>query len=366
VTLHDRFIRKRVEDVRIASIRYLGDLAEVPARFAELRKTVEPYIAGDAIRLLHWTLPTGKSDIEVAYPVSQDVNVGPVKTRTLPASEILSVHHEGPLAPPEAENSFTKTARPLYSYAVEREYLIAEGPFRLVYLEEGDELKQATEEQKVELQVPLFLSEWLGYLSEGLKEEAGDEAQECVMAGSNAVLEETEISERMMWVKGAMERLDDAVSDPETRCRIVSGCAHRFPKVLIDEMRQTYQEAGSIDELLASMRRDRPKDGLPGPNYPKRVGNTIYEAKLPRDPKGYKNAKTDLERRISYCFCPTLKVAMRAGETISPTFCNCGAGWFLQKWEGILGKPVEVELIRSVLKGDDLCEVAVHLPPDVT
>jgi hypothetical protein len=33
---------------------------------------------------------------------------------------------------------------------------------------------------------------------------------------------------------------------------------------------------------------------------------------------------------------------------------------------GILGKPVKVELIRSVLKGDDLCEVAVHLSPEVT
>jgi effector-binding domain-containing protein len=197
VTLHDRFIRKRVENVRIASIRYLGDLAEVPARFAELRKTVEPYIAGDALRLLHWTLPTGKSDIEVTYPVSQDVNVGPVKTRTLPASEILCVHHEGPLAPPEAENSLTKTARPLYSYAVEREYLIAEGPFRLVYLEKGDELKPVKEEHRAELQMPLFLTEWLGYLSKGLKEEAGDEAQERVMAGSDAILEETEISERM-------------------------------------------------------------------------------------------------------------------------------------------------------------------------
>jgi hypothetical protein len=366
VTLPNRFIRKHVEDVRIASIRYLGDLAEVPARFAELRKTVEPYIAGDALRLLHWTLPTGKSDIEVAYPVSQDVNVGPAKTRTLVGGEILSVCHEGPLAPPEAENSLTKTARPLYTYAVEHEYLIAEGPFRLVYLEEGDELKQTTEEHRVELQVPLFLTEWLGYLSEGLKEEAGDEAQECVMAGSDAILEETEISERVTWVKGAMERLDEAVPDPEARCRIVSSCAHRFPEVLIDEMRQAYQEAGSIDELLASMRRDRPKDGLPGPDYPKRIGNTIYEAKLPSNPKGYKNAENDLERRISYCFCPTLKAAMRAGETISPTFCNCGAGWFLQKWGGILGKPVKVELIRSVLKGDDLCEVAVHLPPDVT
>ncbi len=366
MTLHDRFIRKRVEEVRIASIRYLGDLAEVPARFAALRKTVDPCIAGDALRLLHWTLPTGKSDIEVAYPVSQDVNAGLVKTRPLAASEILSVQHKGPLAPPEAENSLAKTACPLYRYAVERGYLIAEGPFRLVYLEEGDELKQVTEEQRVELQVPLFLSEWLGYLSEGLKEEAGEEAQERIMVGSDAILEETEISERVAWMKGAMERLDAAVTDPEARCRIVSGCAHRFPKVFIDEMRQTYQKAGNIDELLTSMRRDRPNDGLPGSDYPKRVGNTIYEAKLPHDSQGYKNAENDLERRISYCFCPTLKAAMRAGEAISPTFCNCGAGWFLQKWEGILGKPVKVELIRSVLKGDDLCEVAVHIPPDVT
>jgi len=33
---------------------------------------------------------------------------------------------------------------------------------------------------------------------------------------------------------------------------------------------------------------------------------------------------------------------------------------------GMLGKVVKVELIRSVLKGDDLCEVAVHLSPEVT
>jgi len=32
----------------------------------------------------------------------------------------------------------------------------------------------------------------------------------------------------------------------------------------------------------------------------------------------------------------------------------------------IIGELMKVELIRSVLKGDDLCEVAVHLPPDVT
>lgn len=99
MTLHDRFIRKLVEDVRIVSIRYPGNLAEVPAQFARQRKIVEPYIAGDALRLLHWILLTVQSGIEVAYPVSQDVNDGSVKTRTLPAGEILSVRHEGPLAP---------------------------------------------------------------------------------------------------------------------------------------------------------------------------------------------------------------------------------------------------------------------------
>jgi hypothetical protein len=31
-------------------------------------------------------------------------------------------------------------------------------------------------------------------------------------------------------------------------------------------------------------------------------------------------------------------------------------------WEEILQEPVEIELLESVLKGDEVCKVAIHLP----
>jgi predicted hydrocarbon binding protein len=44
-------------------------------------------------------------------------------------------------------------------------------------------------------------------------------------------------------------------------------------------------------------------------------------------------------------------------------YCYCGAGFYKDIWEEILQQPVEVELLSSVLQGDDTCQVAIHLPP---
>ena len=48
-------------------------------------------------------------------------------------------------------------------------------------------------------------------------------------------------------------------------------------------------------------------------------------------------------------------------DDLSP-FCYCGAGYYKNIWEIILQKPVEVTLTKSVLRGDDVCRVEVHLP----
>jgi len=35
-------------------------------------------------------------------------------------------------------------------------------------------------------------------------------------------------------------------------------------------------------------------------------------------------------------------------------YCYCGAGWYRQQFEGIFEKPVCNEIVRSVLRGDDV------------
>ena len=72
---------------------------------------------------------------------------------------------------------------------------------------------------------------------------------------------------------------------------------------------------------------------------------------------------TDPEKkRQVYCHCPRVRDALKTGVTISPAYCYCGAGFYKGIWEEILQAPVEVEVLKSVLKGDQVCTIAIHLP----
>jgi hypothetical protein len=47
---------------------------------------------------------------------------------------------------------------------------------------------------------------------------------------------------------------------------------------------------------------------------------------------------------------------------MSPTFCWCGSGWYRRLWEGILGQPIEIEHVETLLNGNDQCTLTVTLP----
>ena len=42
--------------------------------------------------------------------------------------------------------------------------------------------------------------------------------------------------------------------------------------------------------------------------------------------------------------------------------CYCRAGWYRQQFEGIFEKPIRIEIVKSVLRGDDVCRFAIHIP----
>ena len=50
---------------------------------------------------------------------------------------------------------------------------------------------------------------------------------------------------------------------------------------------------------------------------------------------------------------------------ISPTFCNCSAGFHNKCWEVIFDQPPRAEIAESVLKGDKRCKIVIHLPEEV-
>jgi len=53
------------------------------------------------------------------------------------------------------------------------------------------------------------------------------------------------------------------------------------------------------------------------------------------------------------CLCPMVEV--QSAGRISPTFCHCSVGYVREMHERMLGGPVQVELVDSVLRGGKRC-----------
>ena len=204
---------------------------------------------------------------------------------------------------------------------------------------------------------------WVDKFDESLTRAIGAKAKKDIIRGSEIARSDENSLDKAKWICCAMRKLDKAATQKD-RAEIMAGCSHKFPKTMINAMKRELAESGDLEDLIKTMHKDRSWFGLSFYEYPEKKGNVIYVTKIPFDPKGFKNAKNKTEKRFHYCHCALVKELIRnPTEKVSPTFCYCGAGWYKSLWEGILEKPVRVDLLKSVLQGDDSCRFAIHLPP---
>jgi predicted hydrocarbon binding protein len=222
---------------------------------------------------------------------------------------------------------------------------------------------------------------WLAKFSSCLDEIVGEEIRKKVMRGSEALSSHSSRQEVIDWSKRAMERLDSLV-DEKRRKAVMTGCSCQYPKADLQEMRKTYEATGDVDlvhQMLQEQFEAFLKDSLQlsdelieeivgrgwGAAGVKR-DNTIIATKIPKS--GYLveyMKQTDPEKkRQYYCHCPRVRDVLKTSESISATYCYCGAGFYKGIWEEILQAPVEVDVLESVLKGDEVCTIAIHLPVD--
>jgi predicted hydrocarbon binding protein len=220
---------------------------------------------------------------------------------------------------------------------------------------------------------------WLDKFGDCIEATAGSHFRQQVMNGSQTLSEDTPRTEIIAWTQGAMQRLD-ALMDEDQQKQIMTGCACQYPKENLQEMRRVYAETGDI-RLVHQMLLDQFKSFL---QHSLRLSdemiadilsrgwgaagiledNRIIATKIPKS--GYLHQymeETDPDKkRALYCHCPRIRDILKSGETLSATYCYCGAGFYKGLWEEILQQSLEVELLQSVLKGDEVCQVAVHLP----
>ena len=194
-------------------------------------------------------------------------------------------------------------------------------------------------------------SSWTDKLSRSLERFAGATNMKEIMAGCGK-LEELDEEARAEQAREITARLDERVHDEETKIKIMTECSCECYTEHIEEFRREYRKSGDIDKLL---------DIMYGKVFlvrPVREGNIVHITKAPRFPEEHRNAKTPEEKRYYFCHCDHVRAIK---GRISPTYCYCGAGWCKKIWEAVLEKPVRVDILKSVLQGDELCQFAVHI-----
>jgi predicted hydrocarbon binding protein len=223
-----------------------------------------------------------------------------------------------------------------------------------------------------------FERAWLHKLSTGLKQIAGEHVEREVMQGAEALSSDSPREVVIAWTRQAMGRLDSLVEESDRRA-ILTGCACQYPKDALLRLRKTYQETEDLalvhrmlQQQFESLLRDTLRLGedtirdVAGRGWGSAgvlEGHRVVATKIPKSGHllDYLAEQDPAKRRQLYCHCPRVREILKSSVTISPTYCYCGAGFYKGIWEEILGEPVEVELLESVLQGDEVCRFAIHL-----
>jgi len=224
-----------------------------------------------------------------------------------------------------------------------------------------------------------FETQWQAKLARAVEDLAGSDIKEQVLAGGESLQDPSSSREKLLWTCQALERLAES-TDEETRQEILTRCHCQYPEENLQDVKALYQKSQDLDLVLDALQskfeRFLQDDlqleeeliekvvslgwGLAG----LRQGNQIIATKIPKSGYLREYFQTDdlLEKRRMYCHCPRVREEIGSEPALHQEYCYCGAGFYRGIWEEILGKPVQVEVLESVMTGGEVCQIAVHLP----
>jgi len=224
-----------------------------------------------------------------------------------------------------------------------------------------------------------FEYQWQDKLSGAVSKVAGDKSSEIVLEGGKWISDNNTSREKLVWTCQMLDRLGDH-ADLENRQDILTQCHCSYPLEDLLDVKLTYRVNGEIDQAL-EMLADKFENflrggleleeeliniildqgwGLAG----KREGETIIATKIPKSGylREYFKEEDPAEKRRLYCHCPRVRDEVGSEPRLPLEYCYCGAGFYQGIWEEILGQSVKVEMLESVMQGDEVCKIAIHLP----
>ncbi len=346
-SIDEKVMYKVLDEILVARTRIHGQVGDLSEVFTNLKTITGEFATGSPLVIHHWGVSDENGhDMDVCLPIKKEVKGVGIITTILPAEEAMTIFHRGPYS--EIGPTYTKVSK----YTYERGHPIAESTREVFH-----QLDPNNPENTI-VEIQAILHDWTHRFSTKLETVLGLEAKDEILASMSSLDIDSPAEARQKALCKSLEILESKTND-EQQLDILSHCAHVFPVELIPPMRDLFRTTGSIDAVIDAMKSK-------GGYYPKlqrREGSIIYSEKGPANPAAYNEAKTRAEKRRAFCFCPLIRDCL---DETPKLFCNCSAGWPKQLWEGVLEKPLKVDIVKSLTNGDDTCEFAIHIPVEIS
>jgi len=232
-------------------------------------------------------------------------------------------------------------------------------------------------------------SEALENLHKKLGGEIGEKNRDLIFDGVDLPPLGTPNTKKPRLTQTVLDRMERAV-DSKTCKKILGSGLRTLPDEGYLAAREKYLQAGSLDaylerkgkEFIAELERIRDENGLfftqpitdevidfvrshPEIMQGVREDNILYETKIPYMTVEYLAETDERMKRYTYCHCPWVRESLRTGKAqVSSAFCNCSAAFHKKPYEVIFDRPLQADVVETVLKGDPWCRFAIHLPED--
>lgn len=173
----------------------------------------------------------------------------------------------------------------------------------------------------------------IGNLAKNIEKETNRDVVEKVMQDIDQFNSASSRAEKAEWIKGAIERLEQEVGK-EKSIKIMEKCGRECcGQKHSEHAKQLMNESKSIEEFLNKLSRG-------GVKFKLKDKNTVVG-------------------EYTKCYCSMVNQTSRPFS--SKIYCYCGIGHIKQQFESAFGKPVEVELVQSVITGAKRCEFIIHI-----
>jgi hypothetical protein len=172
---------------------------------------------------------------------------------------------------------------------------------------------------------------------------------------------------------------------------VLAGNHHNIPIESFQEDKKKYEDCGSIDAFLVYHHAKFLKEieecmladklwyeqritplviefikNNPEIHAGVREGNKLYITKIPYDSDPFLRETDPQKKRFLACHCPFVRSSIADGAIQVPKlWCYCTGGFEKLRYDVIFDKSLDVEVLETVLNGDDRCRFAITLPQEV-